>query len=710
MIPYTGQLKNAQFNIEKKRKGRSKKTVKRCLDIFTLDTEVTSAWITDKGEVIGYTPGKGADYWNELNKVSLPYIWMFSFNDTVYYGREIKDFIQVLKDLPRDTKIIIWVHNLGYEFQTSLINILKVKSLFARTPHSPMYVYFEEFPDIQFRCSYILTNMSLATWGKQLNIEKLTGDLDYTKLRTPLSKLSDKELGYCERDCIVLYRGILDHLKTYKDVFDIPTTSTGKVRRPFKQLVTSDKEYMKTMKALVPSSIEEYERWRHIFAGGYTHCNRKYLGKVVDDLIYHVDIASSYPFILCAYKFPYGPWAYLGRVKIDMSKAEDRAYIMKVRLKNVVCKTWNTYISSSKVLDSKKLLKDNGRVLAAEEIVLYVTEFDWDIILKTYQPKEEDIEPLGCWCCHKQYLPAIYINFVLNQYEAKSSLKGYPDGSPEAERYKIAKQYINALYGMAVSNIVMADCEWSENGWTIGELTREKVEYKFNKMRRWFDKSYFLHYAAGCWVTSAARHRLWSCILHKDQYGNMDNDLIYTDTDSLFYLNRHDWTWFNNDAAARLWKSCRARDIDFNRTRPKDKDGKEHPLGVLEYEPNADRFKSLGAKKYIEERDGKLYMTVSGVNKKAVNCLSGIEDFAPGFEFDKDSPHVHKSEITYLDDMPRVVWPDGYVSDLKHGINMRPTGYSLSMPTVYDGLIKTLEALINPSDQMYIKQRGVIHE
>ena len=704
MIPYTGQMKTQQLNIVKKRKGRKKKTEKRCLDILTFDIEVTSAWKTSDGKIIGYKPGKPTEYWNDLEKFSLPYIWQFSFNDAVYYGRKIEDFKKVLDDLPGDVLFIIWVHNLGYEFQTALINLFTVERLFARTPHSPMYAVFKEYPNIQFRCSYILTNMSLDTWGKQLGTEKKTGDLDYTKLRTPKTRLTKKELGYCERDCVVVYKGIQDHLKQYKDVFDIPLTSTGKVRRPFKELVTSDKQYMNWMKKLVPEDINQYENWRRVFAGGYTHCNRKYLNKTIDGPIYHVDIASSYPFILCAYKFPYTKWTYKGRVMPDPDKFENFAHIVKLKFTGIKCKSWNTYISTSKCIDGRRIIGDNGRLLLADEITLFVTEFDYDTIMATYQ--FDSVESLGCWTCRKYYLPELYIDFVLQQYERKTSLKGYPAGSPEADMYAISKTYINALYGMAVSNIVQSDVVYDpEYGWNIEELTADKVNYKFNQMRRWYDKSYFLHYAAGCWVTAAARHRLWQCIR------KIDKDLVYTDTDSLFYLNDHNWSWFNEDATKRLQDMCAVRGIDFERTRPKDKDGKPHPLGVLEFEETARRFRSLGAKKYVEEFGEKLYMTVSGVNKSAVSALKGdIENFADGFIFDKDWPDMHKSEITYLDDMQPVTFPDGYRSELKYGINMRPTGYQLSVPTVYGNMEKVLNSYLNPTDQMIIRKRGVIHE
>ena len=66
-------------DIEMKYK-KMRKTVTRCNDIFTFDIEVTSAFIKPNGVVIPYKPGYDNDYWNELDKLALPYIWQFSVN------------------------------------------------------------------------------------------------------------------------------------------------------------------------------------------------------------------------------------------------------------------------------------------------------------------------------------------------------------------------------------------------------------------------------------------------------------------------------------------------------------------------------------------------------------------------------------------------------------------------------------------------------
>ena len=122
---YKGQMKNYSFKTEivTEKKGRKQIRKTYCQSVLTFDIEVTSAWLEDD-KVIGYKKGEDSEYWNELQPLALPYIWQFSCDDNVYYGREFWDFEKVLKDLPKDIEIIIWVHNLSYEFQF-LCNFLK---------------------------------------------------------------------------------------------------------------------------------------------------------------------------------------------------------------------------------------------------------------------------------------------------------------------------------------------------------------------------------------------------------------------------------------------------------------------------------------------------------------------------------------------------------------------------------------------------------
>ena len=701
MMIYTDQIKNEKI-VTKEITRRGKK-VKQSLDILTFDIEVTSAWMDPGRGLISYEPGHRAEYWNSMEKYALPYIWQFSFNEHVYYNRNIYSFKNVLEDLPQDVEFICWIHNLSYEF-AFLINFLTVKKIFARTPHKPMYVIFNEFPNVTFKCSYILTNLSLAQWGKQLGLQKLD-TLDYTeKIRTPYTELDPDELDYCSRDCEIVFRGIKDHLQHYKDVWDIPNTSTGKIRRVVKKLVTNDYEYMKDMHKCIPADAIEYKRFQDVFAGGYTHSNRKYTGQIIDTGGEHVDFASSYPYSILAYKYPLNKWSYMGTRLPDPKTFEYRAYIMKLHFKNIHSISWNTYISSSKSR-STHTVYDNGRVIAActedkddpGELWITCTEQDYITICNNYE--WDSVESLGTWVCHKRYLPTIFIDYILKLYEDKTMLKGV-----DPVRYAISKQYINSCFGMMVTSLfssqVLFNIDKPEQ-WYMDELTPEQVNKELDKLRVWYNKKYFLSYPVGCWITAYSRRRLWEAM------EKIDSRVLYCDTDSIFYTGHYDWTDFNKRTDARLKAAMDYHGIDFERTRPADPDGVIHPLGQFDYEEPWERFISMGAKKYLEERKGRLYMTVAGINKGAVDCLDGkIENFKDGFIFDKDHPSVHKLEHAYLTDMKRVIYPDGFVSDLKYGINMRPTGYQLSEPRIDNWLDILYETAFKTTEADQIKRRG----
>lgn len=688
MIPYTGQLKEYEFNIEEKKSHHkaadgsySVKTT--CNDIFTFDIECTSAFL-EKGEVIPYRKGETAEYWNSLQSLALCYIWQFSVNDTVYYGRELKDFYQVLADMPQEAQCIIWVHNLSYEFQF-LSNILDWEKVFARTAHKPMKCNSKQFPNIEFRCTYMLTRLNLATWGEQLGVQKMVGDLDYDLIRTPLTPLTDKELTYCEHDCLIVYAGIQDFTKRYGTQFKIPLTQTGTIRRVVKDMLMTDKKYQRFIKKLVPDDANEYKRLQAVFAGGFTHANQLYAGKVVEEHIEHYDFASSYPTVMVAEKYPSTPWAYTGKNEIPEDKDfEDNAYIFILEFYNITSVSFNTYIQACKV-DGHGFEFDNGRILHADYMTITITEQDYITIRNNYE--WEDMKVLRVYRSRKDYLPKPFIDYVLTLYENKTR---YKDVEGKEEIYLQSKQFINSLYGMTVTALIQAEVECTSNQWIQHLLTEEAVNERLAALKNFSfgERRYFLSYSWGCWVTAYARRNLWKCI------EAIDSDVLYCDTDSIFARGYHDFNWYNEEITDKLCKSCEANGLDFEKTRPKTPKGKQKPLGIFDKESDCTQFISLGAKRYVERRteDGQLHLTVSGINKEAVKLLDdNIYNFRDGFNFDKDSEHVTKKLCTYLDSMPEVTYPDGYTSHYQYGINLRRTGYDLSMTDEYKNLINYLD-------------------
>lgn len=689
MEPYTtGLLSNYPFEVTiqcSHKKGEADKKRILCEDIFTFDIETTSFFYEADKKPYLYEVGKDPDYWCGTNAGALPYIWQFGINGRYVYGREIKDFGELLSDFPSKLHIKIFIHNFSFEWH--FLDFLHWDKVFAKTPHKPIKASCAEFPNIEFVCTLSLENMSLASWGKSLGFPKLVGDLSYNVMRTPLTELTEKEMGYCQRDLEVMYVGLQEEKAKYDSVHKFPLTSTGKVRKVVKGDLMSDKAYVNYIHDLVPENVEQYKSSMLVYAGGYTHGNRCFVGITLYNYDHkhgdHLDYTSSYPFEMVAGKVPVTRWAYFGHELPDPKTFEDHAYKMRLRFKNIKCQLQNTYIAISHCIkDSLYHIKDdNGRVISAQELELWCTEQDFEVISKAYT--WDEIEVVECWEAGKGYLPKPFVEYVLELFYKKTAYKGVPGKETE---YKNAKAFINSLYGMCVTALVMSDIVWDdENGeWTIKRLTADKISEHLAKLRRFSDKRYFLNYDWGVWISNGARCRLWNDLIIPN-----DSHVIYADTDSIFTDILMDITEYNKAIDERLKKVCDERGLDFSATRPNNKSF----LGRLTREEEWTEFRTLGSKRYCERwlSDGQLHLTVAGINKEAVSCLhDDINNFKNGVVFDKDEEDVTKLLHTYFDNQPEIVFPDGYVSTQKRGVNLRPNGYRIIMDRSYDELLSSI--------------------
>ena len=105
--------------------------------------------------------------------------------------------------------------------------------------------------NIEIRCSYMLTNLSLEKAAEEYtDVKKLTGALDYNQARSPLTKLTELELSYCKMDIVTLYNIVKHYRDIYKWLHRIPLTSTGIIRKSFRDKMGFF--YIKKHQALVP--------------------------------------------------------------------------------------------------------------------------------------------------------------------------------------------------------------------------------------------------------------------------------------------------------------------------------------------------------------------------------------------------------------------------------------------------------------------------
>ena len=664
--------------------GRKNKKVDN--NIYSFDIETTSYLKLD-GKIYN------ASYYENFTKKekerveyhSIMYIWMFSINETVYYGRtwkELREFLDLLVENVPDKKIV-FVHNLSYEFQF-LRREFEFKNVFARTKRKVIKCEMSYY-NIEFHCTYFMTNISLEKLADtfKLPIKKLVGNLDYDIIRVPTTKLTDKELAYCENDCLVIYHYIKLELEDYLRVDKIPITSTGKVRRQLQELVYKNPSYRKKIRKSINTDPHIYNLLVQAFQGGYTHANWIYADSIIENVDSY-DFTSSYPYVMTCYKYPMSEF-----VKDNVKSVNDMyrlyAYLLVVRFKNIKCKYCNNFISYSKCLRIKGARYDNGRVIEAEELELVLTDIDFRFILESY---ECDYEILESYSALYNYLPKLLINFILDKYVKKTELKGIEE---EEINYNRVKAMFNSIYGMTVTSTIRDDVIYDNiTGWEEVPLNNEDIIKLLEKEK----KKGFLSFSTGVWVTAYARYNLLSNLIKLDKYQ------IYADTDSLKVCEGYDKNIikeYNKSVIERIKYVSLKLNIPIEKYSPKDIKGEEHLLGVFECETkNNDpftykRFITQGAKKYaVEDAKGNIKITVAGVPKKTgAKCLKKLEDFKDNLLF--KSSITGKQTIVYLDEQVENELVDYqgniYKNTDKTGACLIPCSYELGKAIDYANLI-----------------------
>lgn len=643
--------------------------------IFSFDIETTSYFIYNDRIYAQseYDPERYSDL--DIEYGATMYIWMFGVDDTVYYGRtwdQLVEFMEMLEAAYPEGKFI-FVHNLAFEFQF-IRKIFNIKSVFARSQRKPIYCRLEDY-NVEFRCTYFMSNNALAALPDiyDLPVTKLSGDLDYTKIRHSLTPLTPEEWAYCEHDILVVYHYIKHMLTIYPNINRIPKTNTGQVRQELKDRIQYDWSYKRYVKQAINTDPHVYNLLLDSFAGGYTHANYYYADLILAD-IDSWDISSSYPFVLCTERYPGSEFR-----PCKLSGPEDMlqsfAYLLRVRFKGIKSRYQNNILSYSHCQDISGGVYDNGRVIRAEELEIVCTDVDLRLYMRGY--KYESIEILESYYAIYKYLHKTFINFILEKYIAKTTLKGVAGRETE---YTKEKNRFNSLYGMSVTNTIRNEVEYSGE-WSERLLSNDEITKKL-----WSEKrTGFLSFSYGVWVTAYARRNLFTVLLALDPY------VVYSDTDSLKLRPGYDQDVilrYNKAAVKKTRDVCKKLGLDPKAFAPKDIKGRARQMGVYDYEGRYDLFKTLGAKKYCTQSGSEISITVAGVPKAGAASLQRIQDFKKGLIFTADK--TGKNTLFYVDDqMPHKLTD---YTGLTYNINDRsgccilPANYTLGVTEEYEEL------------------------
>lgn len=595
-------------------------------------------------------------------------IRFLDLNIVTLYGRKPSELIctikRIHKALPGD-ETVFYCHNLPYDYVFlrkfffrecgEPVQQLNIKS------HYPLYIKFDE--GITLKDSLMLAQRKLERWADDLGVtSKKVGFWDYNKIRSQRENFSLREKSYIECDTLAgveCLNKTADILK--KNVSTMPYTATGIVRNDLRNIGKDHRAHDRFIRQAL--SVEQYVKATKVFHGGYTHGNRYFIERTVEDDIICYDFASCYPYCLLVYKYPMERFTYIGQVTPDyiLKYSEDHAFMFRLTLIRPRLRDGMNpmpILQYSKCTDTVNASSDNGRILSADLISIYTTEITLPLILDHY--KFDEIIITECESAMKDYLPRWYTDYIFEKFIEKTRLKNL-----DPVLYAIAKSRLNSIFGcscMKIKEVIKEDYKTGDYYIEPGEL-KDLYNKHINK------RNTILNYVWGVYCTEYATvhlHDLAKCL---------DGEWLYSDTDSIY------GTGWNQDRLQAFNDHCKKLLLD-NGYGPVNHEGRDYWLGIAEFDGSYKAMRICGAKRYCcMNPDGTLKLTVAGVPKKSgASCLEGdIENFSEGFVFPGSKTGKLTHTYYYVDD----IYIDDQGNETGDSIDLTPCDYLLSSTDTY---------------------------
>lgn len=647
-----------------------------------------------------------SSFMQDGKKRACMYVWQFGIYGAVIVGRTWDQFVQLMDgirselDLGTETKrLIIYVHNLSYEFQF-IRKWLLWDQVFATSDREPLYAVSG---GIEFRCSYRLSGYSLDTVAKNLRtypVRKLVGNLRYDLIRHSGTPMTRQEIAYCVNDVKVVMAYIAECIDDDGSIARLPLTKTGYVRRYVRERCFWEpdvphkkskkrRQYGRLMKNLT-IDLDEYKQLKRAFQGGFTHANAFYTDKIIKN-VRSYDFTSSYPTVMICEQFPMSKSELVEIQSLDDFRRNLDLYccLFDIQINGLRTKLWQDHpLSISRCRNVDCPVVDNGRVVSAASLSTTITEQDYMILRTFYDWDNFTVYNFRRY--KKDYLPRDFVDAILDLYADKTKLKNVKGAERE---YLHAKELLNSCYGMAVTGIVRDEISYSnDEGWSVSDPDAQKQIDQYNHGR-----GRFLFFPWGVWVTAYARRNLFAGILE------CGSDYIYSDTDSIKIKNAAAHKQFiqdyNDTITTQIEMALYEQRIPIDKACPKTVDGVQKPIGVWDDEGTYRYFKTLGAKRYLTmDQAGKLKLTVAGVSKNdALNYMlhkygraGTFTHFQTGLEIAEDA--TGKLTHTYIDDeiegdVIDVYGNVGYYHELSF-IHLSAASYILSRSQDYIDYLK----------------------
>ena len=314
---------------------------------------------------------------------------------------------------------------------------------------------------------------------------------------------------------------------------------------------------------------------------------------------------------------------------------------MTVQFKELRRRWAHSIESKSKVIDirgSKKtpIVYDNGRVAQAGSVTVMLTNIDFEMYKLFYTWESFDV--VDFQISERGYLPTFIRKVLAKYYKLKAQLK--KSGQQDSNEYVIAKQKVNSFFGMMVTRIELDKVTY-DNVLQAWEVAEKELDFSEEI------KSLFLLPQWGIFVTALARKSLLTMTaeitkLIGDGSGESGAGVIYNDTDSIKVYDPE-------GKAKQAIDAYNAR-IEERRAAARLTSAEFDGLGQFDFEAHYDRFKTLGAKRYLTEEHGKIKATIAGLPKQSILNVEG--DPFEAFDMDGmllDADVSLKKTISYND-------------------------------------------------------------
>lgn len=555
---------------------------------------------------------------NDNIKTAYCYHWQLGFGDYIIKGRNLDGMkklfefiISSIKSNKENYKLYIFDANLGYEWQfcKHYWREMDITKLFAKSKRNPLEI--ELGKTIVMREVLGLFGNSLAQIAKNYcGIKKLVGDLDYDEVILSSTIMTDKEIGYCDRDVEILVTLARDYI--YKNYLckngngQIPYTAIGIVRNRIKKelgkRLKSEREYIKSC---MPTK-DEYELFRrYLFKGGICGSNIVKMNIIYENCVKGADITSDYPYQMLTKKFPMGK-----PIIVDNNQfmKDNKPYIAVIRFNKFKSKSTHALMSAHKALNKEELkgdsactILDNNRIQYAENIELVVNDVEFKSLKKVYKWKRAHV--LKCWKFDGEYsiLPEHMRKVVIEQYLKKEELKSL--GKKETQEYRDAKAFVNGIFGMCATALFMEEWVYNDKKCDIW-IEEDEDGNKVNKDYEECCELLFLSPFWGFWITSYAREMLIDVI------SKFPRAIIQYDTDSVYYLTNTEQSEALEKYLENKNRIMREKnDILFLSNK------RMLSIGTWDFTKTFKKFKALGSKRYMyEDKDG-VHVVLAGCRK-----------------------------------------------------------------------------------------------